>query len=99
RDRNVTGVQTCALPICADRRWPVRARTGRRTVPAVRVVTMAAMTVRVLVVDDDPLVRSALVMMLDGAEDIVVAAEVEDGADVPEIGRASCRGRVLTQGV
>ncbi len=44
---------------------------------------MAAMTVRVLVVDDDPLVRSALVMMLDGAEDIVVAAEAEDGADVP----------------
>ncbi|PYF95948.1 two component transcriptional regulator, LuxR family [Georgenia satyanarayanai] len=44
---------------------------------------MAAVRVRVLVVDDDALVRSALVMMLDGAHDIAVVAEAADGAEVP----------------
>ncbi|MDV3222520.1 response regulator transcription factor [Intrasporangium sp.] len=39
--------------------------------------------VRVLVVDDDPLVRSGLTMMLDGLPDIAVVAEAADGADVP----------------
>src|SRR5207245_8781002 len=29
RDATVTGVQTCALPICADRRWGERARSAR----------------------------------------------------------------------
>lgn len=38
--------------------------------------------VRVLVVDDDPLVRSGLTLMLDGADGIVVAGEVADGAGV-----------------
>jgi DNA-binding NarL/FixJ family response regulator len=37
---------------------------------------------RVLVVDDDPLVRSGLGLMLSGAPDIEVAGEAEDGADV-----------------
>lgn len=40
--------------------------------------------VRVLVVDDDPLVREALAMMLDGLEGIRVVGCVGDGADVPE---------------
>ncbi|MBD8063417.1 response regulator transcription factor [Oceanitalea stevensii] len=44
---------------------------------------MAAVTVRVLVVDDDALVRAALVMMLDGAQGIAVVAEAADGAEVP----------------
>ncbi|OJV59100.1 MAG: DNA-binding response regulator [Cellulomonas sp. 73-145] len=39
--------------------------------------------VRVLVVDDDPLVRSGLTLMLDGADGIVVVGEVADGAGVP----------------
>ncbi len=39
--------------------------------------------VRVLVVDDDPLVRAALRMVLGGAEALVLVAEVCDGADVP----------------
>ncbi|GAA2350294.1 response regulator transcription factor [Dactylosporangium salmoneum] len=39
--------------------------------------------VRVLIVDDDPLVRSALTMMLDGAPGIEVAAAVADGDEVP----------------
>lgn len=48
---------------------------------------MAAVTtpVRVLVVDDDALVRAALVMMLDGAEGISVVAEAADGAEVPAV--------------
>ncbi|MQY07454.1 Transcriptional regulatory protein LiaR [Actinomadura sp. RB68] len=39
---------------------------------------------RVLLVDDDALVRSALAMMLDGAEGIAVVAEACDGAEVPD---------------
>jgi DNA-binding NarL/FixJ family response regulator len=38
--------------------------------------------VRVLLVDDDPLVRSGLKMMLAGAERIEVVAEVDDGRGV-----------------
>ena len=40
--------------------------------------------VRVLVVDDDPLVRAALAMVLGGAADLALAGEAADGADVPE---------------
>jgi DNA-binding NarL/FixJ family response regulator len=40
--------------------------------------------IRVLVVDDDPLVRSGLALMLGGASDIEVAGEAADGADVVE---------------
>ncbi|GAA1303735.1 response regulator transcription factor [Pseudonocardia xinjiangensis] len=38
--------------------------------------------IRVLVVDDDPLVRSGLNLMLGGAGDIEVVGEAADGADV-----------------
>jgi DNA-binding NarL/FixJ family response regulator len=38
--------------------------------------------IRVLIVDDDALVRSALSMMLDGAEDVRVVGEAADGAEV-----------------
>ena len=41
------------------------------------------MSVRVLVVDDDALVRSGLTMMLDGADGVVVVGEAADGAEVP----------------
>ncbi|PXY22609.1 DNA-binding response regulator [Prauserella muralis] len=46
---------------------------------------MAAMsgTVRVLVVDDDALVRAGLSLMLDGADGIVVVGEADDGDAVP----------------
>ena len=39
--------------------------------------------VRVLVVDDDPLVRSALSMVLGGAADVVLVGEAADGDEVP----------------
>lgn len=38
--------------------------------------------IRVLVVDDDPLVRSGLSLIFGGADDIEVVGEAEDGADV-----------------
>jgi DNA-binding NarL/FixJ family response regulator len=38
---------------------------------------------RVLIVDDDPLVRAGLSMMLDGIHGIRVVAEAADGAEVP----------------
>jgi DNA-binding NarL/FixJ family response regulator len=46
---------------------------------------MAAVSqdVRVLVVDDDPLVRAGLSMMLDGAHGIAVVGEAADGDEVP----------------
>ncbi|WP_345214554.1 response regulator transcription factor [Georgenia halophila] len=46
---------------------------------------MAGVTapIRVLVVDDDPLVRSGLTMMLDGADGISVVGEAADGDEVP----------------
>lgn len=40
--------------------------------------------IHVLVVDDDPLVRTGLRMMLGGADDIEVVGEVDDGAAVPQ---------------
>jgi DNA-binding NarL/FixJ family response regulator len=43
-----------------------------------------ARVIRVLVVDDDPLVRAALTMMLDGANDIAVVGEAADGDEVPK---------------
>ncbi|MFI6602419.1 response regulator [Nonomuraea sp. NPDC050536] len=45
---------------------------------------MAAVSpIRVLIVDDDPLVRSGLGLMLRGADDLLVVGGVGDGADVP----------------
>ncbi|MCO1660010.1 response regulator transcription factor [Pseudonocardia sp. S2-4] len=44
----------------------------------------AAGPVRVLLVDDDPLVRSGLTMMLTGAGDIEVVGGVGDGAEVAD---------------
>ncbi|HEY0453590.1 response regulator transcription factor [Actinophytocola sp.] len=39
--------------------------------------------IRVLVVDDDALVRSGLTMMLDGADGVIVVGEAGDGDQVP----------------
>ncbi|AXO33459.1 putative two-component system response regulator [Micromonospora sp. B006] len=39
---------------------------------------------RVLIVDDDPLVRGALSMILGGVPDLAVVGEATDGAEVPE---------------
>ncbi len=39
--------------------------------------------IRVLLVDDDPLVRSGLTMMIDGAGGISVVGEASDGTEVP----------------
>jgi DNA-binding NarL/FixJ family response regulator len=43
------------------------------------------MTIGVLVVDDDPLVRAGLIMMLGGAPDLRVVGEAGDGAQVPAL--------------
>ncbi len=50
---------------------------------------------RVLLVDDDPLVRSGLKMMLRGAEGIEVVGEVADGADVADAVRREAPDVVL----
>jgi DNA-binding NarL/FixJ family response regulator len=39
--------------------------------------------IRVLVVDDDALVRAGLTMLLAGAEDVTIAGEAADGSEVP----------------
>ena len=38
--------------------------------------------IRVLIVDDDPLVRAGLVMMLGGTDQVEVAGEASDGSEV-----------------
>ncbi|MFF5971141.1 response regulator [Streptomyces sp. NPDC012769] len=43
------------------------------------------MTIRLIIVDDDPLVRAGLALMLGGAEDIEIVGEGADGADVPAL--------------
>ncbi len=53
------------------------------------------MTVRVLLVDDDPLVRAGLVMMLDGADGIVVVGQATDGDEVPDAVAAAAPDVVL----
>ncbi|MGW1881598.1 response regulator [Streptomyces sp. NPDC001970] len=40
------------------------------------------MTIRLLIVDDDPLVRAGLTFMLGGAEDIEIVGEAADGSEV-----------------
>ncbi|RSN69884.1 MULTISPECIES: response regulator [Actinomadura] len=51
--------------------------------------------VRVLIVDDDPMVRAGLTMMLDGAEGIAVVAEAADGDEVPAAADAHAPDVVL----
>jgi DNA-binding NarL/FixJ family response regulator len=46
--------------------------------------TGESVTLRVLIVDDDALVRAGLRMILSAAEDIVVVGEAADGGQVPE---------------
>ncbi|WP_300644878.1 response regulator transcription factor [Nocardioides sp.] len=46
---------------------------------------MGVVTTRVLVVDDDPLVRSALTLMLGGASDLDVVGEAGDGRQGVEL--------------
>lgn len=43
------------------------------------------MTIRLLIVDDDPLVRAGLTLMLGGAEDIEIVGEGADGGEVPAL--------------
>ncbi|MDT0268714.1 response regulator transcription factor [Streptomyces sp. DSM 44915] len=43
------------------------------------------MTIRVLLVDDDALVRSGLRLMLGAAEDLLVVGEAADGREVPAL--------------
>lgn len=43
------------------------------------------MTIRLLVVDDDPLVRAGLALMLGGADDIEIVAEAADGAQAIDL--------------
>ncbi|WP_190126801.1 response regulator transcription factor [Streptomyces inusitatus] len=43
------------------------------------------MTIRLLVVDDDPLVRAGLALMLGGADDLTIVGEGADGSEVPAL--------------
>lgn len=51
--------------------------------PEVRSASLLKMLFRILVVDDDALVRSALAMVLGGAAGICLVAEATDGDEVP----------------
>src|SRR3546814_6822816 len=73
------------------RRQP-RGHGDQQRAPAGGVTTVAGVSepVRVLVVDDDRMVREALSLLLDGAPAIEVVGTASDGDEVPaaEIGRA-----------
>ncbi|RDG33024.1 response regulator [Streptomyces corynorhini] len=43
---------------------------------------MTTEAIRLIIVDDDPLVRAGLTLMLGGADDIEIVAEAADGAEV-----------------
>ncbi|GAA0629334.1 response regulator transcription factor [Streptomyces crystallinus] len=43
------------------------------------------MTIRLLLVDDDPLVRAGLTFMLGGSEDLEIVGEASDGSQVEEL--------------
>jgi DNA-binding NarL/FixJ family response regulator len=43
------------------------------------------MTIRLIVVDDDPLVRAGLSLMLGGAENLEIVGEAADGGEVPAL--------------
>ncbi|MFI0976846.1 response regulator [Streptomyces sp. NPDC021093] len=45
---------------------------------------MTTHRIRLLLVDDDPLVRAGLTFMLGGAEDIEIVGEAADGSQVPQ---------------
>jgi DNA-binding NarL/FixJ family response regulator len=48
-------------------------------------VTEASRSVKVVIVDDDPMVRAGLHMMLDGAAGLRVVGDAADGAEVPTV--------------
>lgn len=48
---------------------------------------MTATPIRLLLVDDDPLVRAGLALMIGGAEDIEIVGEAADGAEAEEVAR------------
>ena len=51
--------------------------------------------IRVLLVDDDPLVRAGLAMIIASASDLLVVGEAGDGLDAVESVRAHCPEVVL----
>src|SRR5699024_11411974 len=87
RDRNVTGVQTCALPIC-------------RTAILDHIELKSTDLVYIKVVDNLPYHRSAvseLFTQLDehyNGKAKMVIINYDDGLNKYQIGRASCRERV-----
>jgi Response regulator containing a CheY-like receiver domain and an HTH DNA-binding domain len=58
-------------------------------------VVAVADVIRVLIVDDDPLVRAGLSMILNGTSDIAVVGEAADGTEVPAAVRAHAPDVVL----
>ncbi len=87
-------------------RWP--ARPPHHSVRPVRcssAATMAGVTpdesgqtspgIRVVLVDDDPLVRAGLSMILEGAPDIVIVGEAGNGAEALDVVRDSVPDVVL----
>ena len=63
--------------------WPARGAPGGAAVRAARLDTVGRLVnvTRLLIVDDDPLVRSALTFMLGGQPDLEVVGEAGDGRE------------------
>src|SRR5205823_6991339 len=79
RDKLVTGVQTCALPISAEGGWPV---PGQPADPAARAI-------RLRQVQSARVTQESAIPVTEGAARRVKKVE----GQAAEIGRASCRAR------
>ncbi len=77
-------------PVRARRaaRRPARAPARRPVLRAERLDTVGGVKTQVLIVDDDPLVRSALSLMLGGQPDVEVVGEAADGRQGVEQARS-----------
>src|SRR6266498_4704325 len=72
---------------CHAHQRPPKAQTRRAPqLPASRLAAVAKVSkpIRMLVVDDDALVRAGLSMLLAGAEDIEIVGEATDGREVAQ---------------
>ena len=69
--------------------------SAAEAVSAAAASTSGSPPIKVLLADDQVLVRSGFKVLLDAEDDITVVGEAANGAEaVEQIGRASCRERV-----
>ena len=87
RRRTATGWSACGNGCRCWAARSTRARCRRAGSPCARAAVVG-MTIRVVVVDDQELVRSGFAMILDAQDDIEVVGEADDGDTAVEVAHA-----------